>query len=342
MTTIRDVAKRARVSVGTVSNVLNGSATVREENRQRVLDAIRELNYHPSAVARSLNTQRTNMIGMIRTELRPGLPNNEPDPFVLDLIDGISSAAVGTGIGVAYWTIPVGQAELELYQQLVLSKQIDGLILFALRENDPRVQLLNELDFPFVVFGCSSSNNVTHWIDVDGAHGIEQCVLHLGSLGHNRIAYLSPPREQYLAKIRWDGFVQGMQKIGASIDKRLVFESDFTESSGEACTNHLLNLPDKPTAIVCNNDRMAFGAMRAIKSAGLEVGKDVSVTGFDDISIARYWHPALTTVEQPIREVGQELFGMLYAVLRGELSEGTNEQLIIPTLKVRESTGRAH
>ncbi|MCA9915969.1 MAG: LacI family DNA-binding transcriptional regulator, partial [Anaerolineae bacterium] len=129
MPTIRDVARHAQVSVGTVSNVLNGSSLVKEETRQRVLAAIEALDYHPTAAARSLSTQRTNTIGMIRSEIR--LQGNliETDPMVLDLIDGITSEAISSSIGLTFWAIPAGEREMNLNKRLVTSRQIDGLIL---------------------------------------------------------------------------------------------------------------------------------------------------------------------------------------------------------------------
>src|SRR5215207_9345656 len=123
MATIRDVARYANVSVGTVSNVLNGSTLVKDDTRKRVLDAIDTLNFHPTAAARSLSTQRTNTIGMVRTELRPVRHRIESDPFILDLIDGITSAAVEASIGLTFWTIPVGRREMDLYKRLVNSRQ---------------------------------------------------------------------------------------------------------------------------------------------------------------------------------------------------------------------------
>jgi LacI family transcriptional regulator len=339
MATIRDVAQYARVSVGTVSNVLNGSPLVREETRARVLSAMKVLNYHPKAAARTLSTQRTNTIGMVRTELRPGNPLTETDPFILDLIDGISNAAVESGTGLTFWTIPVGDGELELYRRVVLGRQVDGLILFALRQNDPRIAFLRETDFPFVVFGHDGLDERVHWLDVDGTYGIQLAVRHLADLGHQRIGYIAPPSEQYLAKQRWQGFVNGMSECSLTIDENLLYEGDFTERSGERGAAYLLEQPHPPTAIICNNDRMAFGAMRAIQSRGLEVGRDVSVVGFDDITLAAYYHPPLTTIRQPIREIGGLLFELLQAIIAGEPLEESG-RLIKPTLEIRQSTGR--
>lgn len=339
MSTIRDVARYANVSVGTVSNVLNGSSLVKEETRQRVLDAIRALDFHPKAAARSLSTQRTNTIGMIRTELRPQRNRIESDPFVLDLIDGITNAAIESSIGLTFWTIPVGRREMELYRRLVNSRQIDGLILFALREQDPRIAFLQERDFPFVTFGRLHPQEGTNWIDLDGAYGIELAVRHLIELGHRRIGYISPPHEQYLALLRWEGFVKAMGEAGLSIDPQLVYEGDFSEKSGQIAAHVFLDHPQPPTAIICNNDRMAFGAMRSIQSRGLVVGKDVSVVGFDDIALARYSHPPLTTLSQPTHEIGKALFELLIALINRQPVESLGGKLFKPELIVRQSTG---
>lgn len=340
MTTIRDVAKYAGVSVGTVSNVLNKSPLVRPETRERVLAAIAALDYHPTAAARSLSTQLTGTIGMVRTELRPSNQSGESDPFILDLIDGISAAAIGTGIGLSFWTIPVGPQEIELYHRLVLGRQIDGLILFAVRDNDPRIAFLRKHNFPFVVFGRFDAPDDIHWIDVDGAYGIELAVKHLAELGHTRIAYISPPHEQHLARQRWQGFEKALDEVGLPVHHDLVVEGDFTERSGQLGMHYLLDLSHPPTAIVCNNDRMAFGAMRAAQARGLEVGRDISVVGFDDIPLARYWHPPLTTIHQPTREIGGLLFTLLQGIIEDDVAEDSTQQLIKPELRIRSSTGK--
>lgn len=339
MSTIRDVARHANVSTGTVSNVLNGSPLVKEETRRRVMAAIEELGFHPTAAARSLSTQRTNTIGLIRTELRPHSHHIETDPIVLDLIDGIADAAVDSSIGLTFWTIPVGPQEMELYKRLVSSRQIDGLIIFALRQNDPRVTYLQDQGFPFVSFGRLDPQEGHNWIDVDGAAGIELAVRHVAELGHQRIGYLSPPNEQYLTRQRWDGFVRGMDAAKLPIQRALVYEGDFSEQSGQLGTHYFLDQAQPPTAIICNNDRMAFGAMRAIQARGLTVGKDISVVGFDDIPLARYSHPPLTTLSQPIHEIGKMLFSLLMSLINREPLESRGDRLLTPELQVRQSTG---
>lgn len=338
MATIRDVARYAKVSVGTVSNVLNDSPLVKDETRQRVLEAIEQLNFHPAAAARSLSTNRTNTIGMVRTELRPYNTKIEFDPVVQDLINGITTEAIDSGIGLTFWTIPVGAKEMALHRRLIAARQVDGLILFAPRENDPRIAYMLQHEFPFVVFGRNSSQRGFHWIDVDGAHGIHLAVRHLAGLGHERIGYISPPSEQSLAQQRWEGFVRGMADVNLSIDGDLIFEGDFTERTGQSGAHTLLDQPNPPTAILCNNDRMAFGAMREIQSRGLTVGRDISVIGFDDAPMARYSHPALTTIHQPVQEIGHLLFQLLQAVINGKPTASLSGKLIEPTLQVRQTT----
>lgn len=339
MATIRDVAQYAGVSVGTVSNVLNGSPLVKDKTRQRVLAAIEALNFTPSAAARSLITQRTNTIGMVRTELRPRDGHIESDPVILDLIDGVSSAAIDEGIGLTFWTIPVGAAEMDLYKRLVNSRQIDGLILFAVRQHDPRVAFLLEQDFPFVIFGRPNGFPTRNWVDVDGAYGIATAVQHAAQLGHRRIGYIAPPAEQFLSRYRWAGFVAGMQDAQLTIDPALVYEGDFSDQSGQIGAHMLLDADDPPTTIICNNDRMALGAMRAVQARGLNVGTDVSVIGFDNIALARFSSPPLTTLNQPTQEVGAALFQLLMALIDERPVEGLTERLFQPELIIRKSSG---
>ena len=336
--TIRDVARAADVSVGTVSNVLNNSPLVKEETRQRVLGAIAALDFHPDAAARSIITKRTNTIGLVRTEIRPRSEKIESDPFVLDLIEGVTSAAAETGIGLTFWTIPAGPREAALYKRLVGGRVVDGLILFGLREDDPRIPLLLHRQFPFVLFGRWESDPPLHWIDVDGAHGVGLAVDHLTSLGHRRIGYLTPPAEQPLATYRWEGFAAGMARAGVAIDPALIIEGDYTESSGEAAALQLLSLPEPPTALICSNDRMAVGAMRAGAWRGRVAGRDWSVIGFDDIPGARFSVPPLTTIRQPIHEIGIQLFNLLMAVIGRQPTDGLSGRLIKPELRIREST----
>ncbi len=338
MPTIRDVARTAQVSVGTVSNVLNDSPLVKQETRQRVLEAINVLDFHPDAAARSIITKRTNTIGLVRTEIRPRNDKIESDPFVLDLIEGVTSAAAETGMGLTFWTIPTGPREVALYKRLVGGRVVDGLILFGLREDDPRVPLLLDRQFPFVLFGRWENEPPIHWIDVDGAHGVGLAVDHLAELGHRRIGYLAPPAEQPLAAYRWQGFADGMARANLTIDPALILEGDYTEASGEAAALHLLSLPEPPTALVCSNDRMAIGAMRAASWRGRVIGRDWSVVGFDDIPGARFNAPPLTTIRQPIHEIGAQLFSLLMAVISHQPTDGLTSRLIKPELRIREST----
>lgn len=323
-----------------MSHVLNGSTLVREETRLRVLKAIEALSYHPKAAARSLSTQRSDTIGMIRTELRPDGAPAEQDPFILELIAGISHAAMHNYVGLTFWTVPVGPSETELYQRVVRGRQVDGLIMFAPRRNDPRIVYLQQSNFPFVLFGQFDHSENIHWVDVDGSSGVEMAVDHLAALNHERIAYLAPPSEQQLALRRWEGFEAGMRNHRLKIDPELVVEGDFSEFSGYRCARLLLDRPSPPTAILCSNDRMAFGVMRAVQELGMIVGHDVSVVGFDDIAMARHAHPSLTTIYQPVREIGQLLFQLLQALIDGTSTDGLSGQLIKPVLRVRESTGR--
>ncbi len=339
MTTIRDIAKRANVSVGTVSNVLNNYVGVKEETRRKVLDAIEALDYHPNAAARTLNTQRTNTIGFIRIATPGKNRRFDADPFVFDLIEGLANAAAEQQYGLTYWAAPPGAAQMELYRAATTERRVDGLIVLGLSHNDPRINYLREQSFPFVAFGRPDPLTFNTWVDVDCEHGFGTVVQYLAGLGHTRIGYLAPPNNMILTQHRWLSFSNAMDAVGLRINGHLVYGGDFSEQSGQLGTHHLLDFPQPPTAILCGNDRMAIGAMRAVQARGLVVGRDVSVVGFDDISLASYTSPLLTTLRQPTLEISKLLFERVLRVINDE--EGTNDSgvLIKPELVIRQSTG---
>ena len=341
MTTIRDVARKANVSVGTVSNVLNDYPGVKEDTRRRVLAAIEALNYHPLAAARTLNTQRTNTIGFIRIAPRGLQERFESDPFAFDLIEGLASAAVEMGVGLVYWVTSADDTQLELYRAIVTEKRTDGLIVIGLCQNDPRVTFLSEQSFPFVIFGRPDSSITENWLDVDFAYGFELAVNHLVGLGHQRIAYVAPPHQMLLTQLRWEGFNSAMQKARLPVDPELVIEGDFSEDSGYHAAHYLLAHPKPPTAILCNNDRMAIGAILAVQERGLRVGHDVSIIGYDDIALARYTSPPLTTLRPPAFAIGARLLELLMLVINNEPTEHLTGQFIQPRLMCRQSTGPA-
>ena len=193
-----------------------------------------------------------------------------------------------------------------------------GWVVMGIHPQDKRLKLLKAKKFPFVAYGRSDVELKYPYVDVDGAAGISEAVLYLASLGHERIAYLTPPDSLMCAGQRWEGFEKGMEAAGLEIRKEYRIKSEFSEDSGFNGTNTLLNLPEPPTAILTSNDICAFGALRALKNKRLIPGKEISIIGFDDIALAGHWQPGLTTISQPFRKIGFLLMQSLFSILTNE------------------------
>lgn len=337
--TIKDVARKAGVSVGTVSHVLNGSASVRDATRERVQQAIEALDYHPTAAARSLKNRRTGIIGIVRTlegEQRAAFEAN--DNVFLEFLAGVQDEAMLQGVGLLLLSAPPGPEEHQTYERLVRSRQVDGFILLGTRVHDLRIHYLLEKQFPFAAFGRSAKADAFPYVDVDGRQGIADATTHLIKLGHRRIAFIEPPAPLACTHDRRAGFREAMAAHGLTVDETLVLEGDFTRQSGQQNVQRLLEHPDPPTAVLAPNDLAAIGAIQAAQSHGLDVDHDLSVVGFDDIPLAAHWQPALTTIHQPTRQIGAQVCRMLLK----HLSESPLDNphiLLRPELCVRRSTG---
>lgn len=338
MTTIRDIARQAGVSVGTVSNYLNHPDKVSEKSQDAIRQAIDELGYHPRAAAQSLKSNQTHRIGLvplISTEENRSL---EPsDNAFLEFLAAINTTAAENGYGVLLHAATSQEAELPIYRQLVGGRQVDGLILLGTRQLDQRIDFLIDRKFPFVSFGRSKRNEEHFFVDVDGAKGIADVVNHLVKLGHRQIGYIKPPDGLMCSIHRWEGFLRAMTENNLVVDEEQVVDGGFTEKSGQVAMHLLLDLARPPTAVIAANDPCAFGAMRALQMRGLIPGKNVSVVGFDDIRMASQWHPSLTTVSQPFRRLGFIATQTLIDIIAGKETE---QQVILePQLVTRASTG---
>jgi len=340
MTTIRDIARKAHVSVGTVSNFLNNPDLVAPETRQTIQQTIHELDYHPHAAARSLKSRQTRRIGLVPLiSLQDNHSVDPGDTAFLEFLSAVNTAAAENGYDVLLAAATSAQFEMPIYERLIGEHQVDALILMGMRAGDPRVPFLQSRAFPFVAFGRSSSQADYAFVDVDGEAGVAQSVRHLVAIGHRRIAYACPPEGLMLTAQRMRGFQQTMQECGLEIPEEYLVPGGFGEQSGQVAMHLLLDLPQPPTAVIFPNDLSAFGGMRALQLRGLLAGKDISVVGFDDIKLASHWHPALTTVAQPFRRLG---FEVVQAVIKLLTHTAPPPQLVIePRLVVRGSTGPA-
>ena len=226
------------------------------------------------------------------------------------------------------------------YRRKVQGRRVDGFIVVRTRRHDPRIEYLCEKAFPFVAFGRTEGERDYAFVDEDGQRGMSLVVDHLANLGHRRIACITPPPDLMFTQHRLAGFRESLAQHGVTVDDRLIVEGDLTQRGGYEQACRLLALRNPPTAIAACNDLMAFGAMSAVQDHGLVVGQDISVTGFDNTPMAEHSFPPLTTVHQPIYQIGGMVCEMLVQVIQGK-SLDRSHVLLQPELIVRQSSGRA-
>jgi LacI family transcriptional regulator len=334
---LKDIAEKVGYSVTTVSRALSGYDDVAEETRLLIVQAAEEMGYHPNVVARRLQKQRTDTLGFV-------IPTPGPrfsDPFFSELLAGIGNEAAGHDFDLMVSTRPPDTPEeAQAYERLVRERRVDGLILTRTRINDARIAYLLAHEFPFAAFGRAQIDKPYAYVDVDGELGIFEVTQHLVELGHRDIALILSPPDLMFTVYRRAGFCRAIKASNLTLEREWEESADLTERGGYAVASRLLARTPRPTAIVACNDLMAFGAMRAAREQGLHVGQDLSVVGFDDIPLAEHAHPPLTTVRQPIYEIGQRVCHMLAQILTGASWVDEKFQVLFePELVIRDSTG---
>lgn len=334
---IKDIAKRVNRSITTVSRALNDYDDVSPETKQLILETAKEMGYSPNTFAQRLQKQKSETIGLIMPTFSPRFS----DPFFSELLAGIGNKAADLGFDLLVSTRSPGPEEIETYKKLIEGRRVDGVIVVRTRKQDARIDYLLENGFPFVAFGRSDSEKSFSYVDEDGYYGMQLIADHLADLNHHIIGCLTPNAELAFTQKRLDGLREGLAERGIHLQDKHIKMGDLTQRSGYELGGALLDLPQKPTAIAACNDLMAYGAMSAAQERGLVVGKDISITGFDDIPMSAYSHPALTTINQPVYQIGGMVCEMLIQFIRNEIRE-LQQVLLKPELVIRQSTGFNH
>lgn len=328
MATIRDVAAKANVSSSTVSHVINNTRFVSETTQARVLEAMKELAYNPNRLARSLRVKgmQTNTIGLL-------IPDNA-NPLFAELLEGVESACFDADYNVIL-CISNDLAEKEMYYlNVLLGKQVDGIILVSSGSASESVELLKQNDCPVVLVDREFEN--VDVVVVDNEGGGYLAVKHLIDLGHSRIGCISGPSQINPSALRCKGYHRALEDAKIIYDPTLLTQGDFRPHSGYLAAKELLSLPEPPTAIFISNDMMAMGALCAINELGLSVPKNVSIVGFDDVSLASMMVPPLTTISQPTHELGSIAVEMLTKRIK-EPSAQPNRMALKTSLVIRKS-----
>ncbi len=333
--TLEGIAELAGVSRSTVSRVINDHPAVRAEVREQVRQIIRETNYQPHAAARSLVTHRTRIISVIIPESVTKLFN---DPFFPLLLYGITETcnAQGYHLMLSLFNGPTEQGET--YRRIIGSSRLDGVIVASAHVDDAIFLRLLQDSIPFVIVGRYPDER-GHCVDVDNAGGARLAVEHLIRLGHTRIATITGPKTMTSGIDRLIGYHEALAAHGIVVDDSLIIEGDYTEDCGYAGAQQLL--ASAPTAIFVASDIMAIGALKALREAGRQVPQDIAIIGFDDVPIASAVQPALTTVRQPIRQLGAAVADLLMELLANPPEPGSaGRRRVLPTeLVVRQSCG---
>jgi LacI family transcriptional regulator len=326
--TIKDVARVAQVSVATVSRALNGHGNVAEDVRNRVFAAAKELRYTPHAAARSLSSRRTQTLGVVLPDLH--------GEFFSELIRGIDQVARAQRLHLLVSSYH-GNPEEQGAALSAMRGRVDGLLVMSPFVETP--SLLGEHlepSFPVVLINSQAGLDGTAVLGVDNYGGAVAMVEHLVAGGHRRIAFISGPAGNFDAHERLRGYRDALARLLPDEPER-VLPGDFDEASGHRAGHDLLASPTRPDAVFAANDMMALGCLFAFAQAGVNVPDDMALAGFDDIPLARYVHPALTTIRVNIAELGARATLLLIAQVAGE---ATSESSVLSTeLIVRESSG---
>lgn len=334
--TIRDVAKLCGISHMTVSNVLNRPELVAEETKQRVLQAVKELNYTPNAIARGLIRGQMDTYGTI---LPPLFESPLTHPYFALVLDGFMIAAIKLEKNVTVYTGATWQDEISVASRLK-DGRCDGLLAISPNVNSRILEMIAEYHIPVVVVGCAIDDDRISALFVDDVLGEESITSYLIQLGHRRIAMINGDYNARCVLPRLDGFKNAVKAGGLSMADCPILDSGFDKASIEPAITHILNLPlkSRPTAICCTNDQVAFHVLEILAERGINVPNDISVVGFDDVKDAARSTPSLTTMRQPIREMGERAGYTLARIIEGESTPGHE---VFPTeLVIRESTAK--
>ena len=293
--TIRDVARVSGFSVATVSRVLNGSGPVKDETRRRVREAATSLRFSPNVAARSLSTSRTHTLGVLLPDLH--------GEFFSEVIRGVDQAAQAQGYHILVSSSHNAPAEISA-ALATMRGRVDGVAIMS-PVIDART-LAAELppSLRLVLLNCAGGQEDVDALDIDNHGGAYAMTRHLLALGRRRIAFVRGPRGNADADTRLQGYRDALREGGVAPRSEWVFDGDFQKGAGIAAVERLLALTPRPDALFASNDAMAIAAMSVLRESGLRVPEDVAVTGFDDIPVARYVHPSLTTVRVDIAGLG--------------------------------------
>ena len=327
--TIVDVAREAGVSYSTVSRVVNNKSYVKQETREKVLRAMTRLGYQANLQARSLAGGQSHVIGLLVVDLAT--------QYMGEIVHAVDDTLAASQYELMLYTTHRRRRKEATFVNMMARGLADGLLIVLPREPETYLRSLRQRDFPYVLIDQIGVDETDLSVTAANTHGGYEATRHLIELGHRRIGIITGWMDMVAARHRLDGYLAALADYNIPYDECLVFEGDFLQSCGFHGTNHLLDLPYPPTAIFASNDVSAIGVMDAIRIRGLEIPLEISVVGFDDIPMAALSIPKLTTVRQPLAEMGQRAAQLLLDLI--QKPEEIQTSVVLPiNLVIREST----
>ena len=328
---IRDVARRAGVSIATVSRAVNRIPTVDPELAKRVWKAIDEVGYVPNTQARALVSGRSRMLGLIVSEIT--------NPFFPELVQEFENLAVAQGYEVLIGSTNYEPARTESLIRRMLQRNVDGVAVMTFGIEEDLVKQLVEREFPLVFVDAGPDLPNIRVLKVNYGEGIRQAVQHLAALGHRRIAFITGPLRLRSAIARREAFVKSMAELGLTVPSAHIVEGNHTMEGGILAMEQLTSHHELPTAVMCSNDMTAIGALHALFRTAHSVPQEISVVGFDDIHLAQFMLPPLTTVQMSCQDLAAAAVEALRAGIEHDHPNAAKKEWQIPTrLVVRQST----
>lgn len=326
--TIKDVAKLANTSKSTVSRYLNG-LPIKKETEEALKKAIKELNYHRNENARRLVVNKTQTIGIVVDSIT--------NLFYPTIFRGIEEVAKEKGFNCVFYSMTSNKYKESHFKNLYFEGHVDGIIMISFRKREREdLEEIAEGEVPVVVFGDSGNVDDLVSVDVDNYYGISELVNYLNRIGHRKIAYISGPMDAAATQCRLSGYLETMSQLGLEVNPDWIIPSNWSNEEGYNAMNRLLTIGDF-TAVVASNDETAIGALRAVQERGYTVPNDLSITGFDDITLSSWIYPSLTTVKQPFFEMGKKAAIELFKQMEEGEEYISKRHLLKPELIIRDS-----
>ncbi|MGE8078842.1 LacI family DNA-binding transcriptional regulator [Peribacillus loiseleuriae] len=333
MTTIKDIARVAGVSVTTVSRGLNGYSDVSEKTRKKIFEVAKELNYSPNTLARGLVMNKTKTFGLLVSGLDQ---SSAKDNITFNILSGINKFVGECGYDLVLFSTTSTKQREKTYTQLCRERRVDGAIIQGIRTDDPYLREVVESDIPCVLIDIPLTSPTVGYVTTDNVLGAKKAVQHLIHLGHKRIGLINGHDFAFVSQQRLKGYEEALEEANIPINPEWIGNGEFSEEAAELIALKLLEAHPEITAIFSASDLMALGVLRAARKLGINVPNELSIIGFDNIILASYVTPSLTTIGQDTFQTGYEAARLLLSILENE-----QEPRIVSLgieLKIREST----